>query len=319
MLVGNCVVFLLICCLSPLSAEKYAWFTAISNHSDKYHLTLQASLESVFRCCTDKLFPVVLLDGSLDSAPSWLKILQDARSLLIYPYQLSWVNKLTPAHLRIATSYYRMEIPLFIDKVTDIVPFLSREYALYTDADVLFYQLPEFIKPPLLTLGPEGSKGKKDNNGVMFMNLTALAPIVPAYTAYASARGDTGDQVLTLAFFRNNGSTLLPDIYNWKPYWGLNNETAILHTHGAKISSCLENFLFLRYNPLHDFGAKSNCLNARPYGGLTRHSFALYHVTWEEQMRAYTKFAMDLYRLAYQFDQRLLNVTGGKPISTYHA
>lgn len=301
---------------ADIIGERYAWFTAIGNRTDKYHLTLQAALESVFQCCTDKLYPVVMFDGEFINAPSWLRILHDAKQILVYPYKLSWVEKLTKVQLRIAPSYFRMEIPFIMNHVRSLVPFLNEQYVLYTDTDVIFYQLPEFIKPPLMTIGPEGSKGKKDNNGIMFMNLKALQPFIPAYTSYASSHGDTGDQVLTLFFFRNM-STLLPDNYNWKPYWGLNNETAIIHTHGTKLSICLEHFLFQRYDYWNFFGLKSKCSSAKPYGGLHRHSSILYKVTWEDQMRAYMKYAKDLYTFAWQFDERLLKFTKGKPIAPY--
>ncbi len=82
------------------------------------------------------------------------------------------------------------------------------------------------MKPAVLTLGPESSKGKKDNNGIMFINNHGLLTYLPEYIKYASENGNRGDQPITLYFFRNK-SDLLPDAYNRKPYWGVNPDAYI--------------------------------------------------------------------------------------------
>jgi hypothetical protein len=304
---------------TAVSDKKYAWFTAMSNHADRYHFTLQAAIESVLQCCSDSLFPVIIMQSNtteLTRAPSWLRILHDNKLVLIHPFELSWHSKLSPAAKSMAPSYYRMEIPLFMNKIYQQLPFLHQDYVLYTDCDVMFFKLPEFIKPAVMTIGPELVRGNKDNNGVMFMNLTALSRTIAAYTAYASQHGDTGDQVLTLRFY-NNVSTLLPDIYNWKPYWGHNKDVAIVHTHGLKVQACLEHFLFARYEVDHFFGAKTGCYPAGPYAGVLKYASSLYKISFEEQMRAYLKHTVALYKFTDDFDQRILKLNAGSLISTY--
>jgi hypothetical protein len=304
---------------TAFSDKKYAWFTAMSNHTDLYHFTLQAAIESVLQCCSDSLFPVIIMQSNtteLTRAPSWLRILHDNKLVLIHPYELSWYHNLSKSSKTMAPAYYRMEIPLFMNKIYQQLPFLHQEYILYTDCDVMFFELPEFIKPAVLTIGPELVKGAKNNNGIMFMNLTALSRDIAAYNAFASLHGDTGDQELTLQFY-NKVSTLLPDTYNWKPYWGYNKDVAILHTHGLKISLCLEHFLFARYEVDHSFGRNLNCYPAGPYSKVLKHANKIYKITYEEQMRAYMKYTVAFYNFADDFDQRLLKLTEGSRISTY--
>jgi hypothetical protein len=303
---------------TAVSGKKYAWFTAISNHNDRYHFMLQAAIESVLQCCSDSLFPVIIVQSNtteLTRAPSWLRILHDNKLVLIHPYELSWYHNLTNHQKALAPSYYRMEIPFFMNSISKQFPFLHQEYILYTDADVMFFKLPEFIKPAVLTIGPESVKGAKNNNGVMFMNLTALSRDVAAYAAFASLHGNTGDQDLTLQFY-NKVSTLLPDIYNWKPYWGYNKDAAIIHTHGVKISSCLEHFLFGRYDD-NSFGAKAGCYPAEVYSNVLKHANKLYKISFEEQMRAYLHYTVALYKFVDDFDQRLLKFTEGSLVSNY--
>jgi hypothetical protein len=71
----------------------------------------------------------------------------------------------------------------------------------------------------------------------MFMNLTALLPAWPPFLNFVKKNTHWNDRQCLLAYYSSSNFTLLPDEYNWKPYWGDSNDTAFLYTHGAKVSS----------------------------------------------------------------------------------
>lgn len=300
------------------ASEKYAWVTSIGAAPSKYHLLLQAGIESVLNCCANELLPVILFEGTVEDAPSWLRILHDNHLVLILPHRLSWYDSLTPNQQRISASYSRMEIPLIMHKIVEKYPNVSSQYALYTDSDALFIKMPPFLKPAILALGAESTKGKKDNSGVIFFNNQGILPYIPDYIQYASENGNTGDQPLTLHFFRNK-SDLLPDAYNWKPYWGVNPDAYIWHTHGTKYATCMEDFVILRYDPGHEYGKKAKCSAAIPYSGVHRHIYGMYKLSFEGQMAGYSKYFIDLYTALNKFNDRILKLTNGKLVHSFYS
>jgi hypothetical protein len=303
--------------------EQYALFTAITNQTGKYHLMLQANLESLLQCCSGYYYPVILFDGVPEQYPVWLKILHNEKIISVFPHRLSWYDLIiTRQRKKGSAAHFRMEIPLFMDRVLLRNPLVDSQYVFYTDIDVLFLKKPPVIKPPLLTLGPEIIKGRKDNNGVMFMNLTALqAGPLEEYIQYSKKNVNLSSQPLTLTMFRNNNlSTLLPDEYNWKPYWGLNSAAYILHTHGTKFISCMEHFIMYRFDKNHNFGKAAgmkcgNALQQKRYGELHRKMENIYQISYEEQMDSYIHYSMQFYAFLFQFKERLVNLTKSQNIA----
>jgi hypothetical protein len=313
------VLLLLLCCLVSLGAEKYAWFTASSLATNRCYLLLQAAVESVLQCCTDKLFPVVLFESdNMTTVPPWLRILHDNGAIHVAPHRLTWFDDIPKRRQYFSTVYYRLDIPFVMPNITKAVRGLSTDYALYTDCDALIYQLPEFIKPKFLTVGPELVKGRTDNTGVMFMNLTALLPALPPFLNFVKKNTHWNDQECLLAYYSSSNFTLLPDEYNWKPYWGESNDTAILHTHGAKFSSCMEVFLLYRFEKDHHYGQMSSCTNSKAYSRVNKAASLKYHISYEKQMSSYLRYSAKLFKLLIEMEQRLLRLTGGREISTYY-
>ena len=127
-------------------------------------------------------------------------------------------------------AFLRFDIPVVADS-TD-------EFVLYTDADVLFQHEPDFLGyvPPVLAAAPQFDRGSRSdmNSGVMLLNLRGLRAIRPQFMKFTTANLHLGlDQEVLRALLGRN-YVLLPDVYNWKPYWGVNLEAPILHWHGPK-------------------------------------------------------------------------------------
>lgn len=131
-------------------------------------------------------------------------------------------------------TFLRFEIP-FVEKNDD--------YVLYADIDCLFtgdIKLSDFGKlPSVLAAAPESDKNDNSyfNAGVMLLNVNEFRKVSKyVYKMLDNNQPTTGglfDQGY-LNQIMNNTQDELPLIYNWKPYWGKNDDAKIIHYHGMK-------------------------------------------------------------------------------------
>ncbi len=130
-----------------------------------------------------------------------------------------------------AGAYLRVEIPLIEQ---------AEEFVLYTDCDVLFLRMPDLgdIRPEYFACAPQ--RYQTDfadmNSGVMMMNLPALRQNVAEISDYIIEnfhRLNGFDQPAFREFYRGRFARL-PLELNWKPYWGLHPDAAVIHFHGPK-------------------------------------------------------------------------------------
>lgn len=122
------------------------------------------------------------------------------------------------------------------------------QFILYTDLDVVFLrEIPDaadpstepFMRPTLFSCAPETSQTdwSNMNSGVMVMNVDSLCEDFPAFKRYLTS-GDTLYHVFDQKAYRLHYTSKwdkLPLEYNWKPYWGFNEDALIVHFHGPKI------------------------------------------------------------------------------------
>ena len=150
---------------------------------------------------------------------------------------------------KIAGTFMRMDIPFF-EKTDDFV--------LYVDIDVIFIKDIKFdniLLPEYLAACPEYSKNIKDmdyfNAGVLLFNVKGMREKCQQIFEMLK-RGERNkinlfDQgYLNQVCFSN--MELLPLEYNWKPYWGINENAKIIHFHGIKPGGTLENSGFCTKN-----------------------------------------------------------------------
>eukprot|EP00981_Chlorochromonas_danica_P009160 scaffold2514_cov158-Ochromonas_danica.AAC.3 len=88
------------------------------------------------------------------------------------------------------------------------------------------------------------------NSGVLYMNIKAMRKHMADFIKHGkTANYEFGayDQGYILSYFRHklHVAELLPATFNWKPYWGNSNKTAILHFHGPKPGLLAECFAFM--------------------------------------------------------------------------
>lgn len=118
----------------------------------------------------------------------------------------------------------------------------SDPFVLYTDIDVVFRAdvTVSDVAPRFVACAPEFEQTEYSyfNSGVMIMNVAALRRtrrrfigdlmrMLPSLNPYE-------DQKVFNATYRGAWDRL-PNSWNWKPYWGFDDESAIVHFHGPKL------------------------------------------------------------------------------------
>jgi lipopolysaccharide biosynthesis glycosyltransferase len=140
-----------------------------------------------------------------------------------------------------SSTFLRTEIPFLMKKLG-----LDDEYCLYTDYDVIFmegdYSKLEKIKPKYFSACPENNQNNWSyiNAGVMLMNIKQFSEDDENNINFIKNNfnkdifKDRGyDQPILNHIYKNKWDKLSLD-FNWKPYWGINNEAKIIHSHGPK-------------------------------------------------------------------------------------
>lgn len=226
------------------------WFFAYNgSRPAKFDLHIEVMVRSAL--ANTSLDPHLLYSGEPDNAilpfveSHGVKVIHRKSSIL--PDLERMKAKFPDYHLRGATgAFLRIDLPLICRDLG-----YSDEVVLYTDCDVVFLgDLPQasshsFLQPTLFSCAPETSQTDWDdmNSGVMVMNLVNLGEDLPAFKRFITA-GDTlyydlfkngaFDQRAYQLFYASKWDKL-PLEYNWKPYWGFNEDALIVHFHGPKI------------------------------------------------------------------------------------
>jgi hypothetical protein len=127
-------------------------------------------------------------------------------------------------------AFLRFDIPLFFDA--------EDRFVLYTDVDVMFRHQPDFrgYYPGLIAAAPQCERGLRVdmNSGVMLVNAVNFRDFHPQLVDFTRRHLDLGLDQEVMRAILGNDYLLLPDLYNWKPYWGVNPEAPIIHWHGPK-------------------------------------------------------------------------------------
>lgn len=170
-----------------------------------------------------------------DGEPSELTTELERAGVIIHFHRLSFVEMLTahssdPGYLAVARgAFLRFDIPLFSG---------DDDFVLYTDADVIFGDRVNFSGycPSFLAAAPQFDQGtiRDLNSGVMVMNVAAWKKRRSELLNFTSQNLNLGLDQEVLRVFVDLDYLLLPDRFNWKPYWGANPDAAIVHWHGPK-------------------------------------------------------------------------------------
>lgn len=150
---------------------------------------------------------------------------------------------------RIFGTFMRMEIPM-VEK--------EEEYVLYADIDVIFNSdilLEELPHPTYLAAAPEFDRNIENMNyfnaGVLVMNIQGMKIKYEEFIRKMKKRERNVSGLFDQGYLNElcfSDMELLPLEYNWKPYWGINKKAKLIHFHGMKPSSNLNEAGFVTDN-----------------------------------------------------------------------
>jgi len=221
---------------------KQYWFFANNELTVKYKeycdMTL-AMLASQSINAPD-LIPLMIYDGE---PCEFTRLVEESGATILY-HKYSLIDTIAENPLwedvrfqRITRgTYLRLDIPTLFEKhqLNSSLP------VLYTDIDVIFLR-----QPPPFELGnapfacaPEFDKEDycNINAGVMYINIEGMSQTRHALCKYIKQHHlDTTayDQGILRGFYTGQWGHL-PIEYNWKPYWGINENALLVHYHGPK-------------------------------------------------------------------------------------
>jgi lipopolysaccharide biosynthesis glycosyltransferase len=225
------------------------WYFAITEESvgkaegGGYGDMIRVAVASALKNST--LQPNMLYDGEESDFTRELR----AAGVVIHKRRISFYDQLEQAqgrrfpHLEhfmaIARgAFLRFEVPLVEE---------HDRFVLYTDCDVIFLRDPQIdrFRPSLFLasseFNPDGHRSFELNSGVIIMNVERLRDDLPALIDFCCDTTDMSrgyDQEFLRDFYHGKWDHLSPK-YNWKPYWGVNEDARIVHFHGPKIQDAM--------------------------------------------------------------------------------
>jgi lipopolysaccharide biosynthesis glycosyltransferase len=202
---------------------------------DRY---LQHLAVTVHSCLQETdLEPFLIYDGEINDS---IRMIEDLGCAIIqhelsFKKDLERVCKENRVRFDIAGgAFLRLDIPLLNQQ---------DDYALYTDVDVMFLRQPDLsdCRPEIFAAAPETriDNYAHINSGIMLINLPRFRKEHAGFVdmiihgGLKTSSGDPYDQGHLNKYFKGRIDRLSP-LYNWKPYWGVNEEAAIVHWHGVK-------------------------------------------------------------------------------------
>ena len=233
------------------------WFIALNSVCGTYEFyarMIQVAVTSALE--NTELSPHLLFDGTSNELTAWF---ERQGGTVLYCRSRFAENLATLAAQKGDRNIYTIGSGAFIR--VDIPRILTErgiddEYVLYTDCDVMFLQNPvpilKKIRCRYFAVSAEDRIGnyRAMNTGVMLMNTRNLGRTLPGFSSYIRSHleqlcAGTWDQDAYREYYRFPRQqwcqpwsfyqwTPLPEILNWKPYWGKNPAAEIVHFHGPK-------------------------------------------------------------------------------------
>jgi lipopolysaccharide biosynthesis glycosyltransferase len=215
------------------------WFTGLNSHNkssysayiDMYKVAVHTAKKT-----NPKLEPFLILDGEEDDEIRYLK----DKGVNVIHHRSFFFDALKD-HYKDNTTAFGAFIRIDIPKICENLN-IKDEYILYTDNDVFFMDnISELknLKPKFFSVSGEffpNLTNQNMNSGVMWINLKSMLEIYDDFINFIKNNlnlFNVYDQDALKIYFKDKMDVLDP-LYNFKPYWGGNKKTKILHFHGPK-------------------------------------------------------------------------------------
>ncbi|MCL2629603.1 MAG: glycosyltransferase [Alphaproteobacteria bacterium] len=231
------------------SLKCYFALTSI-DHASEYLNLFDVALKTLRKNTT--LSPVVIYDGNTDGETYAIMKKHGVKIIMKKFSQIEALHKLynedyitkkfgkTIRFDKILGAFMRLDIPEVEHE---------DEFVLYTDIDVMFMsdiKLDDFTKlPSCLAAAPQFQKDDHRifNSGVMLINVPKFRHKTEEIFDMIN-RGQHADVSVVDQGYLNEACRDVYDRlgleYNWKPYWGVNENAKIIHLHGMKPTGTIE-------------------------------------------------------------------------------
>lgn len=235
---------------APEGCKRLLWFMGLSEERQEMNEVFWNQLVVTMLSARERapsLQPIIVWLSQPNSHTEWFERMG---GIVLY-HRLTFLDKMEAAvaqgtqstnWLRFSGAYARLDAPFLTLQLREMFnpEVFELDYIFYTDVDVIFFKDINtcVLEPPrYLRYGAEAFRNNIScNTGVMYMNVTAMVEERDALLATADAHGwntISFDQGLMNIHFEGRIDHL-PDTFNWKVYWGSNEDIYVLHFHGPK-------------------------------------------------------------------------------------
>jgi len=209
-------------------------YFACNDRSHAYDPLIKALVTSAIKNTTLDMY--CIYDGKPNDLTEWL----EERNVHIIYHRSNFYDAMENHYasnlkglITASGTFLRCDIPML--ETQD-------DYILYVDCDVIFIKDIDFSKiekPEYFACAQEFDKNDYTNfnAGIMYMNIKNLRATYEEFKNYITNNLDklyTFDQTAYQFFYGREKLTILPEIYNHKPYWGVDENAVIIHYHGPK-------------------------------------------------------------------------------------
>lgn len=247
------------------ASTRWLWFTGhhaspYCDATSSYAFYFSAAVMSWRAHARDVLVPVHIFHGSHGPLPlgDWL---ERQGGISVYYPTLSFEQEMLTVNPQmrdqcVLGTYARLDVHILVSSLSlAIKTNTSSKHVLYTDSDMFFLSslTADIVHASLPADGEVWSyahessrRGPPHNAGVLFQSLEGYAATHSKLMAFAHSKrwnlgGIAHDQGIINHIARQNIglARLLPDVWNWKVYWGRppTKSFVLLHFHGMKPST----------------------------------------------------------------------------------
>jgi len=214
------------------------WYFALNEAGTKGDIALHTKLAVLSARKNTTLMPHLLYTGERNEFTDWLAengvtIIQSTLPYLGAIHELVEQKRYSTARMG-----HWLRTNVCLEEKAD-------QYVFYSDVDVSFHHDPylDQIHPAFLSAAPQFDPGCWNyfNAGVMIVNVFRLLLDYPRFKDYLvrnliEKTYNFSDQIAYNEFYRGRWDRL-PAELNWKPYWGRNDNAALIHFNGPKVGA----------------------------------------------------------------------------------
>ena len=211
-----------------MHCKKVVWLTSLAGQMARYTELMRVALQSA-AVKAPSVVPVIVVEEASLKTPEMQAFASfvESKGAIITPHTLTFLDDFEPdSHpYKVRGTFTRLECGRIVKRLVKEKRLdpedVDTEHVLYADSDIIFLQdmnsctLPS---PKIALLGPEENKGRQQNAGILYLNVSAWNSEHAAIVKHGRAgrwKFPALDQGLIMDYYGRR-LELLPDYFNWK-------------------------------------------------------------------------------------------------------